>query len=114
MIGKFISEECDKMGTELIQAYGALATAYDRANMRYTEDAKRFINIAMAHLDKTGIDKEDLESITNPLIEVIDGKEPKWQAHVGIASRIDTAQEEILIIGPNFIAACECSKRKAI
>ena len=112
VIGRFISEECDRMGTELIKAYGALATAYDRANLRYTEDAKRFINIAMMHLNKTGIDKEDLESITNPLIEVTEEKVPKWQSHVGIASRVDTAQKEILIIAPNFIAACECSKRK--
>jgi len=112
MIGKFISEECDKMGTELIQAYGALTTAYDRATMRYTGDAKKFINIAMMHLNKTGIDKEDLESITNPLIEVTEEKVPQSQSPVGIASRIDTAQEEILIIAPNFIAACQCRERR--
>jgi len=112
VIGKFIREKCDKMGVELIQAYGALATAYDRANMRYTADAKKYINIAMAHLDKTGVDKEDLKSITDPLKEVIEEKVPQGQSFVGMASRIDTAQEEILIIAPNFIAACECSKRR--
>ena len=110
--GKCISPDCDALGSELMEAYGALAYASARAVQNYTGDTRRFVGRALEHLRKTGIDKEDLESITDPLKEITEAKVPASMSGVGMASRIDSAQEEMLRWTPNFIAACECSKRK--
>ena len=98
--------ECEKRATEFLKAYEQLAYAYESATHRYPKDAETHTRIAIEHLKKTGLDEEDLEPILEPLQEVVDETVPAWQKGVGIASRINDAQEEFLSYVPGWI----CSK----
>ena len=112
MPNKFISPECEKMAIGLIEAYGHLWFAEARAAEGYIKDTETHVRIALDKLAETGLDKEDLEPIIDPLNDILEKRMVIYHP-VTIQSHLDSSQEEIIRLAPNYIAACECSKRRS-
>ena len=81
----------------LLEVSEQLAYAYLSAIHGYTKDAMTHVKIAQTELDKLGLDKEDLEPVTEPLGSI---SESMNRAQMG--SYINDAQEELKRYGPGW------------